>query len=123
MKNNIKVVNSPIVKQVEDTMKFYERKLTKLVAEFVEALTCAILIGIMLNIISASIYPEFPTKFPTIFGFYDQWAQFGEILFKSIIKFVDAIFRGNFSGFAEEFSQAITEWFSQFLNWVETLAY
>ena len=70
MKNNIKVVNSPIVKQVEDTMKFYERELTKLVA-----------------------------------------------------KFVDAIFRGNFSGFAEEFSQAITEWFSQFLNWVETLAY
>lgn len=44
--------------------------------------------GIIINIVASSFYPELPSRFPVVYGLFDGCLQFGEFLFKVVIKVV-----------------------------------
>ena len=45
-----------------------------------------VVIGILLNIISAYFWPELPERIPTIYSWFDGWLQFGEFAVKMPLK-------------------------------------
>lgn len=83
-------------------------------------ITRLIVIGVLVNIV-ASLYPEFPERFPVIYGWFDGWLQFGEFLFKVALGSLYAIFTGNFGEFWVEYGEALKELAHQFTNWMATI--
>lgn len=80
-----------------------------------------ILMGIIINIISNYFYPEFSTRFPIIYGWFDGWLQLGELALKAGLGGIHAFFTGNFSEFWAEYSNAINEAIQQFVNWLSLI--
>ena len=80
-----------------------------------------ILMGVIINVISNYFYPEFATRFPIIYGWFDGWLQLGEIALKAGLGGIYAFFTGNFSEFWSEYSSAVNEAIQQFVNWLSMI--
>ena len=80
-----------------------------------------IFIGVIINVIASDFYPEFPERFPVIYGWFDGWLQLGEFAVKAGIAGTYALFTGHWSEFWAEYSSATTELIQQFVNWLGTL--
>lgn len=75
-------------------------------------------IGIILNIVSAHFYPEFAERFPILYGWFDGWLQLGEFAIKAALGTINAIFTGTWSDFYASYNVAFQEMWAQFVNWV-----
>jgi hypothetical protein len=75
-------------------------------------------IGVILNVIASYLYPEFPKRFPIIYGYFDGWLQFGEFAIKAALGGLYAFFTGNFSKFWAEYNAAFHELLHQFTQWM-----
>ena len=80
-----------------------------------------ILMGVIINVIASYFYPEFPERFPTIYGWFDGWLQLGELALKAGIGGTYAFFTGNFGEFWAEYSKAVNEAIQQFYNWLSLI--
>ena len=78
-----------------------------------------IFIGILLNVMVSTVYPEFAERFPAIYGFYDGFIQLGEFLVTYGFKALHAIFTGHWGEF-DGIGIIQTE-FHQFVNWIQNL--
>lgn len=79
-----------------------------------------ILMGVIVNII-ASYYPEFPERFPTIYGWFDGWLQLGELALKAGLGSIYSFFTGSFGEFWVEYKNAVNEAIRQFYNWLSLI--
>ena len=79
-------------------------------------------IGIILNIIAAC-HPGFTLRFPTIYGWFDGWLQFGEFVIKTTLKGLYSVFSNHYgySVFNAECNIKIKEMLVQLSNWIRTL--
>lgn len=84
-------------------------------------ITRLMIIGVVVNIIASYFYPEFPERFPIIYGWFDGWLQLGELALKSAIGAIYSIFTGNFSEFWAEYTASCEEFWSQFVNWLSQI--
>lgn len=80
-----------------------------------------IFMGVIINIIASYFYPEFPERFPIIYGWFDGWLQLGELALKAGFGSIYAFFTGNFSEFWTEYSSAVNEAIQQFVNWLSLI--
>ena len=80
-----------------------------------------ILMGVIVNVIASYFYPEFPERFPIIYGWFDGWLRLGELALKAGLGTIYAVFTGNFSEFWTEYSGAVNEAIQQFLNWLSLI--
>ena len=80
-----------------------------------------ILMGVIINVIANYLYPEFPTRFPIIYGWLDGWLQLGELALKAGLGSIYAFFTGNFSKFWTEYSNAVNEAIHQFVDWLRII--
>lgn len=78
--------------------------------------------GIILNVI-AGFYPEFPTRFPVIYGWYDGCLQLTEFLFRAVIDFFYSLFTGQFFGYGPKFASQFWELLQQFQNWLQSVIF
>ena len=80
-----------------------------------------ILMGVIVNVIASYFYPEFPERFPIIYGWFDGWLQLGELALKAALGGTYAFFTGNFGEFWAEYSNAANEAIQQFYNWLSLI--
>lgn len=80
-----------------------------------------ILMGVIINVISNYFYPEFPTRFPIIYGWFDGWLQLGELAIKAGLGFIYSFFTGNLNEFWSKYSTAVNEAIQQFVNWLSLI--
>ena len=80
-----------------------------------------ILMGVIINVIASYFYPEFPTRFPIIYGWFDGWLQLGELALKAGLGGIYAFCTGNFSKFWTDYSNAVNEAIQQFYNWLSLI--
>ena len=78
--------------------------------------------GIILNVVN-QYYPELSTRFPTIYGWFDGWLQFGEFLYKVTIKGTYSILTLNCSEFCSKVSVEIKGIVQQLVNWTSTIKF
>lgn len=81
------------------------------------------IIGVIINVVASHFYPEFPERFPVIYGWFDGWLQFGEFLFKTALGGIYSFFTGNWNEFLPECQAEIEVLCKQFLNWLSTLTF
>ncbi len=79
------------------------------------------MIGILLNIISSNFYPEFPSRFPIIYGWFDGWLQFLEFGAKAAVGTVYSFFTGNLSEFWPEYTASFDSLKYQFVTWLSLI--
>lgn len=95
--------------------------------EFMDKLTRNIIrlmiIGIILNVIANYFWPDFPEKFPAIYGWFDCWLQFGEFAFRTALNGISALFTGHWSEFFIGFKVAFQELLHQFGIWFSSLGF
>ena len=82
-----------------------------------------ILMGVIVNVIASYFYPEFPERFPIIYGWFDGWLQLGELALKAGLGGTYAFFTGNFGEFWAEYSNAVNEAIQQFYNWLSLIQF
>lgn len=80
-----------------------------------------ILMGLIVNVIGSYFYPEFPERFPVIYGWFDGWLQLGELALKAGLGSTYAIITGNFGEFWVEYRKAVNEAIRQFYNWLSLI--
>ena len=80
-----------------------------------------ILMGVIVNVIASYFYPEFPERFPIIYGWFDGWLQLGKLSLKAGIGSTYAFFTGNFDEYWAEYSNAVNEAIQQFYNWLSLI--
>lgn len=80
-----------------------------------------IVIGIILNVVSAYFYPDFPERFPTIYAWFDGWVQLGEFAIKASLSFIYSFFTGNLTEFWTEYTDAFNTLWQQFTTWLGSL--
>lgn len=78
-------------------------------------------LGVLVNIVATSFYPEFPERFPVIYGWFDGWAQFGEFAVRAVLGGGYAFFTGNWNSFWAEYATAFHELLHQFTQWLATI--
>lgn len=82
-----------------------------------------VIIGIIINIIVATIFPDFLSKYPAIYGWFNFWADFGNICIEITLKAFYAIFSKEYTimQFWSEYTPIIQEFFKNFAMWVTSL--
>ena len=88
---------------------------------FVKYLVRCSMVAIVIYFITATFYPQFATRFPAIYGWFDGCMQTLEFLYKASIKWLYALFTGKLEAFDMEFSQALNEKFQMLDAWVNSL--
>ena len=84
-------------------------------------ITRLMIIGVILNVIVAYFYPEFPERFPAIYGWFDGWLQLGEFAIKAALNGIYSLFTGHWNEFWTEYNEAFRELWQQFVNWLGTI--
>ena len=112
-KNNHTTIENNVIEGI--------RKIGKGVIKIFQNIDKLIIIGVIINVISNYFYPEFSTRFPIIYEWFDGWLQLGEFLLKAGLRGIYALFTGNFSEFWAEFIIFVKEAFHQFLNWLSLI--
>ena len=79
------------------------------------------IIGIILNVIAKYFYPDFPERFPTIYGWFDGCIEFGEFMFKVALRGIYSIFTGHWSEFWTDYTETVQNLLQQFTNWITTI--
>ena len=80
-------------------------------------------IGIIFNIIANYFWPEFPSRFPILYGWFDGWLTFGEYVYKVTIGGLYAMFTGNWTSFKLEASKELARLWSQFCSWAAMIKF
>lgn len=83
-----------------------------------------IMVGIIINIIASSFYPEFPSRFPVIYGLCDGCLQFGEFLLKIVIKVITLFVTLRWGELLGELGAATKQFMQllhQFLSWTASI--
>lgn len=104
------------IKQNVQKLGKCSNKLGKIISRFM-------IIGIILNVITRFFYPEFPERFPTIYGWFDGWLQFGEFIFKTAFGGIYSLFSGHLSEFSAKFFEALQALWHQFTNWLSSISF
>ena len=78
-------------------------------------------IGFIINIVTNYFYPEFSTRFPVIYSWFDGWLQLGEFAVKGGIKLVYSVFTGNFSSFYSSYTAEYHEMVQRFISWLANI--
>lgn len=99
----------------------FERKLDQIFRGIIKNTSMWIIFGVVVNIITYNLYPEFSERFPAIYGWYDGWLQFGEFCFKTVLNFLYSLFTWNLKDFWFDFNIALKDLFNQFINWLSML--
>lgn len=97
------------------------QRLEKAIVRFARLVGKMFIMGIILNIIASSFWPELPEKCPVIFGWFNGWVQLVEFLYETLLKGIYAFFTGEFAEFRQEVVQTGSELFNQFLSWLASL--
>lgn len=97
------------------------KQIVRRLSRFASNITTLMIIGVILNVVSSYFYPDFPERFPTIYGWFDGWLQFGEFIFTATLNVIYSFFTGHWSKFWTEYNEAFQELFHQFTNWLNTL--
>lgn len=80
--------------------------------------------GIIINIIASSFYPELPIRFPVVYGLFDGCLQFGEFLFKIVIKVITLLVTFRWGELFSELGTATEQFLqllNQFLSWAASI--
>lgn len=83
-----------------------------------------VMAGIIINIIADSFYPELPSRFPIIYGLCDGCLQFGEFLFRLVIRVIYLIVTLKWGKLFLELGAATTEFgalLAQLSNWIASI--
>lgn len=86
-------------------------------------ITRLMIIGIILNVVAVYFYPDFPEKFPVIYGWFNSWLQFGEFAIKAAFSGIYALFTGNWSEFWTEYTEAFREALQYSKEWMSALSF
>ena len=81
------------------------------------------IIGVLVNIIASYFYPEFSSRFPVIYGWFDGWLQLGEFIYKTALGGIYSLFTGNFNEFTIEVSANLHELWLQFIEWLSQISF
>lgn len=84
-------------------------------------ITRLMIAGIIINVIASKFYPEFPERFPVIYGWYDGWLQFAEFIFKVGLNAIYSLFTGHVKEFWAEYNEAYREMLKCFVDWLESI--
>lgn len=95
------------------------RRLIRGFDRVIRNISLLILTGLIFNLVN----PDFSQKFPTIFGWFNGWAEFGEFAIKAALKGLYATFTGGWKEFWPEYTQAVDEIFQSFVDWVRSLSF
>ena len=85
--------------------------------------TRLMVIGFIINIVTAHFYPEFAERFPVLYGWFDGWLQLGEFAVKAAFGTIYAIFTGTWNEFYANYNVAFQEMWSQFVNWLNHITF
>jgi predicted PurR-regulated permease PerM len=119
--NRIKVWWSNNHERVEQNVEHGARRLGRGFDRIVRNITRLMIIGVILNVVASYFYPDFPEKFPAIYGWFDGWLQFGEFAVNAALNGIYSLFIGQWSEFWTEYNEAFKELVQQFTNWLSTL--
>ena len=91
--------------------------------EFARIMVKLMIIGIIVNIIASSFYPEFPERFPTLYGWFDGCLQFGEFIVKAGIYGIYSLLTGHWNSFWAEYDAQFKELMNQASVWFSALKF
>ena len=107
--------------QVEQNVEQGGRRLDRGFNRLARNITRLMIIGVILNVVARYFYPDFPERFPAIYGWFDGWLQLGEFAVKAALSGIYSLFTGRWSEFWAEYNEAFQELLQQFTNWLGTL--
>lgn len=107
--------------QVEENVEQGVRRLIRGFDRVARNITRLMIIGVILNVVASYFYPDFPERFPVIYGWYAGWLQFGEFAVKAGLNGIYSFFTGHRSEFWNEYNEAFQELLQQFTNWLNTI--
>lgn len=115
-----------LLERFTHSLKAFPRTAARAFNRFFRALVRTIqlwmFMGVAVNLISL-IYPEFPVRFPALYGLCDGFLQFCELAVRFAFRGVYAYFNGNFSEFSTEYYEKYPEISNQFANWISSLKF
>lgn len=107
--------------QIKVKVKQWAKKLDSGFEKFAKIVNRLIIIGVILNIVASYFCPEFPERFPIIYGWFDGWLQLGEFAFKATLNGIYALFTGHWSEFWTKYNLAFQQLLQQFINWLSNI--
>ena len=111
-----------IIERLRNWWSNSHNNIERMLFSCLEALKNLAIIGVIVNIIS-SVYPEFPNRFPTIYGWFDGWLQLVELAVKAALGFLYSLFTGNIKDFWGEYTAAFHLQLQNFLNWMSLIRF
>ncbi len=103
---------------IEDGFHWF-RAMARRVARFIWLMAA---VGLLLNVV-ATYVPEFTERFPVLYAWFDGWLQVAEFVVRTGVTAINALFTGHWMRTASEFSGALAEGVSQFVEWLGTVRF
>lgn len=107
----------------QDDINRTSRRITRRLDRITDNFIRMMIIGLILNVVASSFYPELPERFPTIFGWFDGFLQLGEFALKVGLKVIYALFTGHLGEFWDEYKDAFDSMWHQFCDWLANISF